>query len=97
MTLSRHLALQLGLAACQSLIIVAAMHSRSAGIGAIIGTGVGALVLAARGYRRDRARLKESRELDAKLSATLAAMRRRGITVDSAAVIDVTDEEPRYS
>lgn len=92
MTLSRHLALQLGLAACQSLIIVTAMHSRSAGIGAIVGTGVGALVLALRGHRRDRARLKASRELDAQLSSALDAARRRGITV-----IDITDEEPRYS
>ena len=93
MTLSRHLALQLGLAAGQSLVIVAAMHSHSAGIGAIVGTGVGAIVLAVRGHRRDRARLKESRELDARLAAVLQASKRRQM-ID---VIDVSQEGTRDS
>ena len=90
MTLVRQLIHHFVIAALHATIIVAAMFDRSAGVGAVIGLGVFALVSAIRGYRYDRRRAAESRELDTTLASTLAAMRRRGIRV-----IDVTDEEPR--
>lgn len=92
MSLARHLTHHLVIAGLQATIIVAAMFDRAAGVGAMIGLGIAAVVSAIRGHRRDRRRALESRKLDAKLSAALDATSRRGI-----AVIDVTDEEPRYS
>ena len=90
MTLTRHLIHHFVIAALQATIIVVAMFDRAAGVGAVIGLGIFAVASAIRGYRRDRRRAAESRELDTKLASTLAQMRRRGIRV-----IDVTEEEPR--
>jgi uncharacterized membrane protein len=95
MTLVRHLTHHLVIAAMQAALVVAAMWDRAAGVGVVIGLGVAAVVTAIRGYRRDRRRAAEAAELDAKLSAALDAVKRRGIVVID--VPTVPDEEPRYS
>ena len=97
MTLARHLIHHFVIAALQATIIVVAMFDRSAGVGAVIGLGIAALVAAIGGYRRDRRRAAESRELDTKLASALAAMRRRGIRVIDVTEEPRTDEGPRYS
>ena len=92
MTLARHLTQHLVSAALKAVLVVAAMIDRAVGVGIVIGFVANAVVSAVRGYRKDRQRRAESRDLDTKLSAALDRTRRRGIVV-----IDISDEEPRYS
>ena len=74
MTLGRHLIRHLVLAAFQGAIVVVAMMDHRAGIGALIGIGVAAIITAFRDHRWQKLRAAESAALDERLSAAMGSI-----------------------
>lgn len=95
MTLGRHLIRHLVLAALQGAIVVVAMMDHRAGIGALIGIGVAAIITAFRDHRQQQRRAAESAAFDERLSVAMAAIRQTAAQAAAQAhnTVDVAGEQ----